>query len=82
MPDPVAKIEEIFNRVKSIPNWATWTQAEFQTWCDNNLMTDAQIDATSLSAALKTNLKAMNAFIRNSGKLQIALRDRIFPGLS
>lgn len=64
---------------KNIPNWSTWSQVVFQTWCDDNLMTDAQINATSLSAELKTNLKANNAFTRNSGKLIIALRDEIWP---
>lgn len=57
--------------------WWTWTLAEFQTWCDANLMTDAQIDATTLSAALKTNLKANNTFVRNAGKLLIVARNII-----
>jgi hypothetical protein len=65
----------------AIPNWATWTQTQFQTWCDANLMSDAAIDATTLSAALKANIKANNAFTRNSGKLLIAIRDQTWPNL-
>jgi hypothetical protein len=61
--------------IGEIPNWATWTQAQFATWCTNNLMTDAAVDASALSAALKTNVKAINDFVRNAGKLLIALRD-------
>lgn len=60
---------------ESLPNWATWTISDFNTWCDANLMTDAQIDASTLSAALKTNLKANNAFTRNVGKAVLYLRD-------
>lgn len=59
----------------AIPGWASWTQVEFETWCTNNLMTDAQIDAATLSAALKANIKANNAFVRNAGKMIIALRN-------
>lgn len=57
--------------------WWTWTQAEFTAWCDSNLMTDAQIDATTLSTAIKTNLKANNTFTRNAGKLLIVARNII-----
>jgi hypothetical protein len=44
-------------------------------------MTDAQIDGTSLSAALKANIKANNAFTRNAGMMLIALRDQVWPDL-
>lgn len=62
---------------ENLGSWWTWTQAEFTAWCDANLMTDGQIDATTLSAALKTNLKANNAFTRNAGKLLIIIRNVI-----
>lgn len=58
-----------------IPFWSIWTYEQLDTWCDNNLMTDAQIDALTLNANLKTNLKANNAFVRNAGKMLIALRN-------
>jgi hypothetical protein len=62
----------------NLPGWGSWTVAEFNTWCTNNLMTDAQIDASAgLSAALKENLKANNAFTRNGGKAIIYLRDYV-----
>ena len=76
-----ARKAEAFGFAKSIPNFATWTQAQFQVWCDGNLMTDAQIDASNISAALKTNIKANNQFTRNGIKFLIALRDEIWPTL-
>lgn len=61
----------------NLGNWWTWTQTQFDAWCNANLMNDAAIDATTLSAALKTNIKANNAFNRNAGKLLIVARDVI-----
>lgn len=76
------QIENEYDQLKSeftegvnLGAWWTWTQAEFQAWCDTNLMTDAQIDTTNLSAALKTNLKANNTYTRNSGRLLIVARN-------
>lgn len=57
--------------------WWTWTFAEFDAWCVANLMTDAEVDATTLNAALKKNVKAINAFVRNGGKMLIVARDVI-----
>jgi hypothetical protein len=59
----------------NIPGWATMTQAEFVAWCDENLMTNAAIDALTLNADLKKNIKGINLFVRNGGKLLIALRN-------
>lgn len=64
-----------------VPNWVTWTPEQLETWCNNNLMTDAAIDALSIPAALKTNVKANNAFTRNAGKMIIALRDQLWTDL-
>jgi hypothetical protein len=61
----------------SLGNWWTWTITEFENWCSERLMTDAQIDATTLGLALKTNIKANNAFVRNAGKVLIVARDTI-----
>lgn len=64
--------------VLGLGNWATLTQAEFATWCTNNLLTDAAIDALTLNAGLKTNIKAINLFVINGGKLLLALRNVAF----
>ena len=77
--DPVRrKAAQAKADIVALGNWATWTQADFDTWCTNNLMTDAAVDATTLSAALKTNIKANNAFTRNGGKMLIAIRNVAF----
>ena len=52
-------------RVKNIPNWATWNEAQAQQWIDDNLLT--LVDA-------RTALKAMS-------RMLIALRDAQFPNL-
>lgn len=75
---------EIANKVLALTNLldvtnilATITQSEFQTLCDNNLMTDAEVDSTNLSTSLKTNIKFNNSFTRRGGKAIIACRDLI-----
>ncbi len=56
----------------------TITQTDYDTWCNNNLMSDTAIDGlTSLSVVLRTNLKANNRFTRQGGKLLITARDVI-----
>lgn len=75
-PDKAKKIQALVDAA-NLGNWWTWTQAQFNAWCDGNLMTDAAIDGLTLNAALKTNLKANNLFTRNAGKLLIAMRDVI-----
>jgi hypothetical protein len=74
----LVKFGEAGTGFDNLPGWGSWTIDQFNTWCTNNLMTDAQIDATSgLSAALKTNIKANNTFTRNGGKAIIYLRDYV-----
>lgn len=58
--------------------WWTWTIAQFDDWCNTNLMSDSEIDAlASLPVRLRTNLKSNNAFVRNAGKLLVVARDVI-----
>lgn len=73
-PDRAGKVQALADAA-GLGNWWTWNKTQFTTWCDNNLMTDAAVDATSLTAALKTNIKANNLFTRNAGLLVIFLRD-------
>ncbi len=65
---------------KSIPNWASWSQAEWQTYFDNQL-SDAQVDLVTSLAAARVMLKRQNLVIENLVKLIIALRDEIYPDL-
>jgi hypothetical protein len=75
-PDKAKKLQAILDAA-NLGNWWTWTQTQFSTWCDDNLMTNAAIDASALSAELKINVKAINLFVRNAGKLLVAMRDII-----
>lgn len=75
-PDKAKKVQALIDAA-GLGNWWTWTQVQFETWCNNNLMTDAAIDGLTLNATLKTNLKANNLFTRNAGKLLVAMRDVI-----
>jgi hypothetical protein len=65
---------------KSIPNWATWTQGEWQTYFDANL-SDAEIDKVTSLAAARVALKRMNTIIDKLAKLELALRDEAWPEL-
>lgn len=83
-PDPESAIETEYNEGRAriadrvnLGSWWTWTQSDFSSWCDANLMTDAAIDALTLNASLKTNLKANNTFVRNAGSLLIVTRNII-----
>lgn len=64
--------------ILGLGQWATWTLADFETWCNDNLMLNAAIDALTLNADLKKNIKAINLFVRNGGKMLIAIRNVIF----
>lgn len=61
----------------NLGSWWTWTTSDFDVWCASNLMTDADIDATTLSVALKKNIKSINAFVRNGGKVLLVAREVI-----
>ena len=64
----------------TIPQWAGVTEEKFQTWWDNNL-SDAQVDVLSVPAPMKNILKAQNLAILRLGKMEIAIRNRVFPAL-
>jgi len=64
----------------AIPNWATWSVSDFQTWWDANL-SDAQVDALAIPAGAKTIMKAQNAAILREGKAIIIMKHRMFPNI-
>jgi hypothetical protein len=65
---------------KAIPNWATWTQADWDTYFAANLST-TQVNAVSTTAQIRAMLNKQNLVIQNLVKLVIALRDAQFPDL-
>lgn len=68
------------SQIKNIPDWATWTQAEWDTYFQANL-SDAQADLVTSLAAARIMIKRQNTVIDKLAKLVIALRDGIFPDL-
>ena len=65
---------------KAIPNWATWTQADWQTYFDANL-SDAQADLVTSFAAARVMIKRQNLVIEKLVKLVFAMRDETWPDL-
>jgi len=55
-------------RIKNIPNWATWTETEAQTWFIEN------IDPLNIPDEIKN-------LLRNYGRILLALRDKTWPEL-
>jgi len=82
--------------VTTVPNWATWTPAEAQTWGDANIgvpLNNARKNLSTISALNLTTFKATMTVILNIldsmwtmqqalARLLIALRDKNWPNLS
>lgn len=66
--------------VRAIPNWATWTQADWNTYFDANLSTTQVAGVTTIAQA-RAMMNKQNAVIQNLVKLVIALRDETMPDL-
>lgn len=65
---------------KAIPNWATWTQAEWTTYFNANLA-DSEADLVTTLSAARVMIKRQNLVINNLVKLVIAIRDQVWPDL-
>jgi len=65
---------------KNIPNWATWTQEQWATWRDANISA-AQITAIGSLADAKVMLGRMATVLDSLAKMEIALRDQVWPDL-
>jgi hypothetical protein len=60
----------------NIPNWATWTQAEFLTWYNANI-SPTQVNAEASLADAKVVQLAMSAELKALGQMVIAQRDML-----
>jgi hypothetical protein len=56
-----------------IPNWATWTQAEFLTWYNANI-SPTQVTAVASLADAKVVMAAMSLELKALGQMVIAQR--------
>lgn len=64
----------------NLPNWATWTQAQWDSYFTTNLA-NGHVTAISNLAEAKLMLAKQNLVINNLAKAVIALRNRTFPDL-
>ena len=64
----------------AIPNWAGWSTLEWQTYYDANIST-TQINAITNLADAKAMLNKLSNIINSIAKMEIALRNRVFPKL-
>ena len=65
---------------RSIPNWATWSQQDWATWRDANVSA-TQINAIANLSDAKAMLNKMAVILDSLAKMEIALRDQIWPDL-
>ena len=75
-----AKLKAVRITAKAIPSWATWTQAEWQTYFDASL-SDAEVDKVTTIALARVALKRQNLVILNLTKMVLAMRDELWPDL-
>ena len=60
----------------NIPQWATWTQAQFLTWYNANI-SPTQVNAEATLADAKVVQLAMSAELKALGQMVIAQRDML-----
>lgn len=64
----------------NIPNWAGWSQAEWTAYFNANI-SSTQVTAITSLAEAKVVLGKMSTVIDSLAKMEIALRNRVFPRL-
>jgi hypothetical protein len=65
---------------KNIPSWATWSQSDWAAWRDSNISA-TQINAIANLTEAKAMLNKMSTVIDSLAKMEIAMRDQIWPDL-
>jgi hypothetical protein len=65
---------------KAVPNWATWTQMQWAAYRDANV-SSTQINAITSLADAKAMLNKMAVVLDSLAKMEIALRDQVWPDL-
>jgi hypothetical protein len=68
------------NGALSIPDWATWTPAQFQTWYDANLG-DAQVDLITDLPKARAYFKKLNKAIHHVIILALYERNQLWPDI-
>jgi len=84
----MTSIKQAKTDVDNIPDWATWTQAQAQTWYNANIGTPLQTDipatvtlvtTRTILASMLTILRAMGTMLWALARLVIALRNKTWP---
>jgi len=65
---------------KNIPNWTTWSQQNWATWRDANISA-TQVNAIGSLVDAKAILLKMSIVLDNLAKMEIALRDQVWPDI-
>ena len=65
---------------KNIPNWAKWSQQDWTTYRDANISA-TQINAVASLADAKVIMNKMALVLDSLAKMEIALRDQIWPDI-
>lgn len=76
----VAAFASAKTNAAAVPSWATWSQADFQTWYNANI-SPTQINAITSLAEAKPILLKQSAAIEALGKMVIAMRNQLWPDL-
>lgn len=76
----IAAFESAKTSAAAIPNWASWTQVDFQTWYNANI-SPTQINAVTSLAEAKPILLKQSAAIEALAKMVIAMRNQLWPDL-
>jgi hypothetical protein len=80
MNKPYYRLSHAKETAKNIPNWATWSQSDWNTYFNNNL-SDTEVDLVTSLATARVMLKRQNLVTQNLVKLIIAMRDQMWPDL-
>jgi hypothetical protein len=75
-----ARLKQSRVTAKAIPNWATWSQADWDAYFAANLSTTL-VNAVSTTAQIRVMMNKQNLVIQNLVKLIIAMRDQTWPDL-
>lgn len=65
---------------KNIPGWASWSEKQALEWADAHI-SDTQIDAMDNLDEAKVLLKDMSKAIQGISRMEIAIRNKLWPDL-
>lgn len=76
----VKREQDALTNAKSIPSWATWSEQDALEWANSHI-SDTQIDAINNLDDAKTLLRFLSTAIQGMARMEIAIRDKLWPDL-